>query len=398
MLPSLFIFSFIILIFSFLIIFRSPQTKTNSEEDLVDYSLMMSNLEEGVMFVDNDSKCIEVNQRWEEITGYTEDELLGRDVRAMLLYPEDIKFMAKQTQEREKGQSNRYEIRIKSKSEGDKWVFTIGTPLLNRQGKVIGSLGIMTDRTETIKKDKQLLAYSKKLEVSMAKLESMNNELEQFAYIVSHDLRSPINTISSFSNLLQRRHQKELSTDAQEYIEFIRTNCITMRNIVNGLLHHAKFGTNNMHKEMVSLHEIINDATMNLQGLIKENNAVINCPDLPNINCDRIQILQLFQNLIENSIKYKKDNEIPKIDIWFEENNNGIIIFIKDNGIGISPDYQGQVFQLFNQINPNHQGLGLGLGTCKKVVDNHQGKIGFESKEGEGCTFRIFLPSHSNLV
>lgn len=394
LLPSVVIFSLVILSFCFFV-FRLQQPKPSpTDSDPIDYNLIIGNLEEGVMFVGNDNLCIQVNRRWEEITGYKMNELVGRDVGEILLYPKDIEFMKQQSKDRTKGISNRYEIKIKTRSKGDKWVFTIGTPLMNKQGEIIGSLGIMTDRTESIKKDKQLLSYSKELESSMAKLKSVNNELEQFAYIVSHDLRSPLNTISSFSNLLQRRHKEELGSDAQEYLDFINANCISMRSTINGLLHHAKFGINNTQKEIIPLHKIIENAIMNLQALIEQNKAIISYTNLPTINCDKIQIQQLFQNLIENSIKYKKKDEVPKIDIWHEEVINGISLSIKDNGIGIPTSYHERIFQIFNQINPDKSGLGLGLSICKKVVENHQGRISFESKRGGGCTFHVFLPSH----
>lgn len=376
-----------------IIMFKLPDSPYNLDDENIDYSAMMENLEDGVMFVDDTGKTFEVNKQWERITGYSKNELVGRNAKEMLLYPDDWEFMDKQTEYRKKGKSNRYDLRIKTKSGIDKWVVTIGMPLLNKSSKVIGSLGIMVDRTEDIKKDQKLLAYSKDLEFSMTQLQKVNKELEQFAAVVSHDLRSPLNTISNFSGLLERRCKDELSEDAQEYLDFIRQGCHNMRNIIDGLLYLAKFGAANMKKEEVKLSDIVHNSILNLDAVIKKNKANISYSDLLSIYCDRVQIQQLLQNLIENSIKYKKTEINPEINISTEKEENGVKIIVKDNGIGIKKEYQDQIFIIFNQLENKNEGIGIGLATCKKIVENHNGKIELNSQLGKGSSFVIFLPN-----
>ncbi len=380
-------------LWSIMVAFRLPDTFAFMNEDAVDYPFMMENLNEGVMFVDNQGKCLEVNRRWEEITGYKKDELIGQDVSSILLYQEDIAFMREQSQERLKGSSNRYELRIKTKNEGDRWVLTLGSPILNKKGKIIGSLGIMADLTKEKKMNQQLKSYAGELEDSNQKLKLVNDELKQFASIISHDLRSPLTTINGFTQLLERKFQDQLSTDAKEYIGYIQSGCSNMKEIIDGLLHLAKYGLENMKLEYHSLEDILKIVLMNLQHHLNENNVLISVNDLNDIYCDKIQMVQLFQNLIENSIKYKKEKIQPIIQINSNASPLGVEIIVSDNGIGISQEYQERIFWIFNQLDKSSTGIGLGLATCKKIINNHQGKITISSEENNGASFSIFIPN-----
>ncbi len=375
-----------------MVAFRLPETFTFMDEDAVDYAYLMENLHEGVMFVDNTGKCVEVNKRWEEITGYSRDELINEEVTNMLLYPEDIVFMQQQSEERMKGTSNRYELRIKTKKEGDRWVLTLGSPLINKKGKVIGSMGIMTDLTQEKQMTLQLTNYAKELEKSYQKLKLSHNELEQFSSVVSHDLRSPISTINSFTQLLERKHGSSLNDEAKEYIQFIQSGCANAQNTIEGLLQLAKFGTRSMNKQNWPLEAILKDVLLNLNTPLQLSQARITTGKMVDVFGDRIQIVQLLQNIIENAIKYAKTDTPPQIHIDSEKNSSGSKISISDNGIGIKDEYRERIFWIFNQLDPASEGIGLGLATCKKIIDNHNGKLHLESKEGKGTSFHIFIP------
>jgi len=233
----------------------------------------------------------------------------------------------------------------------------------------------------------------RELEEIASKLKISNKELEQFAYVASHDLQEPLRMVTSFTQLLERRYKDKLDVDADEYIGFIVEGSKRMKYLIDDLLEFSRLNTQNREFESVLLKITLEDVLRNLNATIKENNAKISHDPLPTIRGDRSQINQLLQNLIANAIKFHGD-EPPKVHISAEESGNEWIISVNDKGIGIDPDHQEQIFRIFKRLHTREEyaGTGIGLAICKRIIDKHNGKIWVESELGKGSTFYFTIP------
>ena len=225
-------------------------------------------------------------------------------------------------------------------------------------------------------------------------LEASNAELQQFAYIVSHDLLEPLRSISGFSYLLQEEYQSQLNPEAQEYIDFIKDGAARMRELIEDLLTFSRLGRQNLVLSQIDCEEIIQEVIANLAVAIAETNAEIHWVNLPNALADRTQFIQLWQNLIANAIKFRNPKSTPKIYISATQKSQELIFTIRDNGIGIDSEYTEDIFNVFRKLH-NHQqypGTGIGLAICRRIADLHGGRIWVKSIVGKGSTFYVSLP------
>lgn len=239
---------------------------------------------------------------------------------------------------------------------------------------------------------KQLEAEQKK---NALQLEQSNKELEQFAYIASHDLQEPLRMISSFTELLSERYQGKLSQEADEFIGFAVDGARRMQLLINDLLEYSRVSTQGKAPTRVSLETVLEKAVTNLKMTIQENNAVLTHDPLPEIMGDDIQLVRLFQNLIGNAIKFRKQQTEPRIHIGIEKKQGQPLITVTDNGIGIDPQHVDRVFAIFQRLHGREEypGTGIGLAVCKKIVERHGGKIWVDSELGKGSTFSLTLPA-----
>lgn len=233
----------------------------------------------------------------------------------------------------------------------------------------------------------QLSEYNKELKRS-------NTDLEQFAYIASHDLREPLRVIGNFSGLIAHRYQNKLDTDANEYIDFIQDGVVRMSNLINSLLTYSKVGKKEDSFLKLNLNNIVEKKIIDLTKLIEEKGAEISVGNLPEIFGEKEQIGMVFFNLINNGIKFN-ENEKPVVYIKAEKSfDNKVWLFsVADNGIGIDKQYKEQVFGIFKRLHSKseYKGTGIGLAVCKKIIQRHGGDIWFESSPGEGTTFYFTL-------
>lgn len=220
-----------------------------------------------------------------------------------------------------------------------------------------------------------------------------NEELEQFAYLSSHDLQTPLLTISNFVGLLEKTYSGKADTNTKTYFEFILTATSKMQNMIKDLQEYSRVGKN-IALAVVDCNKILKEAIVDLDGSIKESNAKITAAILPKLKADGIRLKQLFQNLIGNAIKFRRENSIPEITITVEEKSTEYLFGVKDNGIGIEEQHLNKVFSVFQRLHSDEEytGTGIGLAICKKIVDLHGGKIWVESKLGEGSTFYFTIP------
>ena len=236
------------------------------------------------------------------------------------------------------------------------------------------------------------------LEEITNRLRISNRELEQFAYVASHDLQEPLRMVTSFAQLLERRYKGHLDSDADDYIEFIVENGKRMKYLIDDLLEFSRLNSQDKEFETTYLEMTLDDVLSNLSMSIKDNNAKITHDPLPTLNVNLMYIRQLFQNLISNAIKFHGD-EPPEIHISAYKTGNVWTFGVKDNGIGIEPQHQKMIFGIFKRLHTREEypGTGIGLALCKRIVDMHKGRMWLVSEPGKGSTFYFTIPSYDDL-
>jgi len=265
-------------------------------------------------------------------------------------------------------------------------------PLLDKEGRFDGMVAAIEDITEQVQAQEKLKHYALELKQS-------NAELEQFAYVASHDLQEPLRMISSYLQLLRRRYRGKLDTDADEFIEFAVDGAGRMKRLIQDLLEYSRVGTRARTFVPVPAQAVLNRVLKNLEVIIKENEAVVTTASLPVVLGDVVQLEQLFQNLINNAIKFR-GQELPEIHVGVEKQNGMWRFYVRDNGIGFAPEAANDIFTIFRRLHTRTEygGTGLGLAICKKIVERHGGHIWAESEPGKGSTFFFTLPAAKEAV
>ena len=219
-----------------------------------------------------------------------------------------------------------------------------------------------------------------------------NAELEQFAYVASHDLQEPLRMVANYTQLFAEQYRGKLDEQAEKYIHYAVDGATRMQAMIQDLLAFSRVGRAESGFQEIDLNAALKLALENLQPAIKESGAVVKCDSLPMLKAHRIQMVQLFQNLIGNAIKFR-GNQPPLIQIGAEQKNGEWIFSAKDNGIGIAVEYSEIIFAIFQRLHTRSEypGNGIGLAICKKIIERHGGRIWVESKEGQGSTFKFTL-------
>ncbi|OLP15561.1 hypothetical protein BST81_25685 [Leptolyngbya sp. 'hensonii'] len=220
-----------------------------------------------------------------------------------------------------------------------------------------------------------------------------NQELEQFAYVASHDLQEPLRTVASYTELLAKKYRGQLDEKAEKYINYVVDGASRMQQLINDLLMYSRVGRQTLQLTPVDCNQVVQQVCKTLEIGISENNATITYDPLPTVLADVTQLTQLVQNLIGNAIKYRGEDP-PVIHITATQQATEWVFSIQDNGIGIDPQYTDRIFILFQRLHTRrkYSGTGIGLAICKKIVELHQGRIWVESQVGQGSTFYVALP------
>ena len=223
---------------------------------------------------------------------------------------------------------------------------------------------------------------------SNQELARSNAELEQFAYVASHDLQAPLATIASYAQLLEKRYKDQLDSKASKFIDNIVHGCTRMQTLIDDLLEYSRVGRSRKPFQLTDCNHAVEQALANLQGAIRETQAVVTVSELPAVMGDISQLVQLFQNLVGNSIKYRHDAP-PVVHITACKQEKDWLFSVSDNGIGIATQHQARIFQIFQRLHTQkeYSGTGIGLAICQKIVERHGGYIWVESKPGQGSTF-----------
>ena len=276
---------------------------------------------------------------------------------------------------------------LKETKYGKKVPVEVTAAPLKIKGKTIGMVESYRDITERRKAENGLIQKTLELERS-------NKELEQFAYVASHDLQEPLRKIVSFTELINERYKGKFDSDADTYMMYTVDGATRMQGLINDLLNYSRVGKGEVILENKNIEDILHEALDNLNRTIKESFAKITYDSLPVLKVNSVQIRQLFQNLISNAIKFSRKEGKPYVHVSAKKKEGWWTFVVHDNGIGIEPQYAERIFQIFQRLHTRseYSGSGIGLAICKKIVEIYGGKIWMESKKGKGSTFYFTLP------
>ena len=328
-----------------------------------------------------DGRLIDLNPAWEPTLSYKAVELRG-SLLTELVHPEDLPVLNTAFQRViNGGESGRFEARCRRKDGEYRWL--AWAIVVSPQDELV--YGAARDVTQRRQAEETLRQQAEELERS-------NRELEQFAYVASHDLQEPLRIVSSYVQLLARRYQGKLDQDADEFIGFAVEGANRMKSLITDLLAYSRVGTHGKELAPVEMEDALDRATRNLRLAIQDSGAVLTHDDLPLVLADALQMAQLLQNLIGNAIKFRGPKP-PRIHVGVRRQDEHWLFFVRDNGIGIDPQYGERIFVIFQRLHnrDEYPGTGIGLAICRKIVERHGGQIWVESKPGDGATFYFTL-------
>jgi PAS domain S-box-containing protein len=325
------------------------------------------------------------NKGAERIFGYSAEEMIGRPIS--ILAPADrVDEMPKILERIRRGERvDHFESVRRGKYGRSVNVALTVSPVLDASGKIVGASKIARDITERMLAAQTIAQHADQLARS-------NADLQQFTYAASHDLQEPLRTVVTFTQLLADRYKGKLDAEADEFMGYTISAATRMRLLITDLLHYSRV----VHREDIPLKEVaLNDAAdlaaHNLQLAIQESNTVLEVGRLPTLLADKVQMIQLFQNLIGNAIKYR-GSDTPVIHIAAEQNGEEWVLSVRDNGAGIPAEYREYIFGVFKRLHGHeHAGTGVGLAICKSIVERHGGRIWVESEPGQGSTFKFSI-------
>ena len=342
----------------------------------------------------------------EKIKGYAASEIIGKHFR-IFYSPEDQQTHLPETLIHKafvEGKASHEGWRVR-KDKSKFWGSILITALHDASGRVVGFSKVTRDLTQMKIADDNLKEYTEKILKTNVELEEKNKQLESFNYIASHDLKEPLRKIRLFISRL--KDETEVKPRVREILSKIETSSIRMQDLIEGLLLYCQADLTSI-KENINLDTLLNDVITDFSDLIDQKEMEVTKMQLPSVNMNPIQFRQVFYNLISNAVKYKKENTTLKLNISYRMesmlngNNNSTHLYHKisfdDNGIGFEPDHTEKIFGLFQRLHDQtkYSGTGLGLAICKKVIENHGGKISAEGAAGKGARFDIFLPADLN--
>ncbi len=331
------------------------------------------------------STIVFANARIAEMFGYTQEEVIGKSILE-LLPSEIISELTEAHARRRRGEAvpPQYETVLTSK-DGAARPVEFGARLVSYEGKPAASV-VIRDITE--RKNAEA-----KLQQTMQDLARSNAELEQFAYVASHDLQEPLRMVTSFVQLLARRLEGKLDADSSEYIAYVVDGASRMQMLINDLLAFSRVGTRGSPFEVTDCEAALHGALTNVQLTIEDHDVVLTHDPLPTVMADGMQLVQLFQNLISNAIKFHGE-ERPRIHISAKQEGHEWGLSVRDNGIGIDPEYHERIFLIFQRLHgrAEYAGTGIGLAMCKRIVERHGGRIWVQSELGKGSTFYFTIP------
>ena len=326
------------------------------------------------------------NDGAERLYGFGPQEAIGRKIS--FLVPHDRLNEVRSILEREKaGERVEHFETVRRRKDGSLVDVSLTvSPILDADGQIVGVSNIARD-VSARKRAEELARRAEDLARS-------NADLEQFAYVASHDLQEPLRMVTSYCDLLQRRYKGKLDEDADDFIDYAVDGAKRMQELVRGLLAYSRVGPLSKTLQSVDSAQVFDRAVANLTVAIQESDAVVSHGTLPQVIADPTQLEHVLQNLIGNAVKFRGD-EPPRVRVRATRKGEMWLFSVKDNGIGIDSQYSDKIFAIFQRLHGRgkYPGTGLGLAICKKIVERHGGRIWFDSQPGEGSTFYFTVPA-----
>lgn len=337
---------------------------------------------------------IRVNPGFCQIVRYTESELLQLHWRA-ITDPDDIEADTEYVRLLLSGEMQTFSLekRLLCKDGEVRWANVTVSTIRDAEGTAQYLICAIEDISER-KLVQELLQASLETQTRYAEeLTRSNAELEQFAYVASHDLQAPLSTIAGYAKLLEKRFQNQLDPQAIKFLDNIVNSCLRMQVLIDALLEYSRVSRSQKRFDLIDCNLVFEDACANLQLAIRENQASVTRGDLPRIAGDCFQLLQLFQNLIGNAIKYCS-HRMPVVQVGALRQGDNWVFSVQDNGIGIAEEHYPRIFQIFQRLHAQkeYSGTGIGLAICQRIVDRHGGRLWVESEPGRGSTFYFSFP------
>lgn len=341
------------------------------------YSSIIANMNLGLLEVDNDDVILLANQGFCDISGYSMNELVGKKAADLILTDDSKEVFDLNMNRREEGISDSYEVKATSKSgEVRNWLIS-GAPNYNVNGELIGSIGIHLDITQQKNLEKQK-------EELLKSLEKQNEQLNEYAHIVSHDLKSPLRSISALLSWTKEDFAEKIGGESLINLNLMEDKVEKMDKLIGDILNYSSIEDQGMNNNDVNVNEVVERIIDTI--FIPDHIKVLIKRKLPTVKADPTRLQQLFQNLMSNAINYI-DKEKGLVEVDFEDTKDFYVFSIKDNGVGIPKEYHEKIFKIFNTLGGFEKSTGIGLSIVKKVVELYKGEIWLESEVGVGTTF-----------
>jgi PAS domain S-box-containing protein len=369
---------------------EAANNRTSASRDLLHTTL--TSIGDAVVATDAAGKVTFMNGVAESLTGWSEAQAKGRSLQEVLtLVIEETRLPVDNPADKARhegvivGLAN-HTVLI-SRDGAERPIDDSAAPIRNPRGETIGVVLVFRDVTERRESEAQLHRLNRDLRRT-------NQDLQQFSYAASHDLKEPLRTVSNYLQLIRSRYSgKVLDEEAGRLFDVAVAGAQRMHALVEALLEYSRSGeVGDSTLEPVPVDKVVGDAIVNLQSSISESNAAVSLGSLPVVTANPLHLTQVFENLIGNALKYRSEQP-PRISVTAEEGAHDWIFSVEDNGIGIPPEYQAQIFGIFKRLHGDeYPGTGIGLATCKKIVDRHGGTIWVASEPGKGSRFSFTLP------
>ncbi|CAM4366748.1 PAS domain-containing sensor histidine kinase [Zobellia nedashkovskayae] len=357
---------------------REAEERLNYEREK--YASIIANMNLGLVEVDTEDIIQFVNQSFCLMSGFKEDELIGKK-GSNVLRVQNKNVLDKENEKRAEGESDSYELEVFDKTGERKHWLISGAPRYDNNKTLIGSVGIHLDITK-----QKLLEFQK--EQLVKELEQSNQGLQEYAHIVSHDLKSPLRSISALATWIQDDYKDVLDEAGQENLSLMQEKVASMDKLIHGILEYSTANNSALDNSKVDLNEVVESIKESI--FIPEHVAVVVPETLPTILADRTKIHQLFQNILSNAVVHI-EKEVGLVEVLFVENATHWQFSIKDNGVGIPKEYHKKIFEIFQSIGANERSTGIGLSIVKKIIDRYEGEVWVESEKDLGTEFHFTI-------
>jgi PAS domain S-box-containing protein len=362
------------------------------------YRFFVEAMNEGAVTLSFDGTILYCNDRFAEMVETPYQKIIGSSVYEFVSSP-DALGPAFQKGKTERSQT---QVLLKTKCNEPMPVSVSFNPM--QEDEVPGICMVVSDLTEHVRQNELLQERATELEKAKERLErfnrqleGLNGELQDFAFVASHDLNEPLRKIQTFGNMVTKKLANFKDENSKDYLKRMQTAAARMQTLLNSLLSYSRVTTKAEPMKKTDLRRSVKEALSNLEIVRGEKNAVVGIGDLPTVKADPVQMTQLFQNLIDNALKFHRDGESPRVKIYAKEVGDAFEIYVEDNGIGFEEKYLDKIFLPFQRLqgrSSNYEGVGMGLAICKKIVERHGGRINARSELGKGSTFVVTLPAN----